>query len=126
MFLDYVHCLTAVRSFKYDGFSLQLFQDSVQRLANQCMVVNNKNFHKKLSVIPLHGDPIEEKSYTHLRVFGEEEAGGKTGSRNRPSSIPGATRDGGRTVPGASLRQLPQRPEGGCMIFLQLDLRAMG
>ncbi len=41
MFLDYVHCLTAVRSFKYDGFSLQLFQDSVQRLAYQCMIVNN-------------------------------------------------------------------------------------
>jgi hypothetical protein len=60
MFLDYVHCLTAVRSFKYDGFSLQLFQDSVQRLAYQCMIVNNKNFHEKLSVIPWHGDPIEE------------------------------------------------------------------
>jgi hypothetical protein len=77
MFFDYAHCLTAVRSLKYDGFSLQLFQDSVQRLAYQCMIVDNKNFHKKLSVIPLHGDPIEEKSYTHLRVFGEEEAGGK-------------------------------------------------
>src|ERR1700751_1520691 len=52
MFLDYVHCLTAVRSLEYDGFSLQLFQDSVQRLAYQCMIVNNKNFHEKLSVIP--------------------------------------------------------------------------
>ena len=98
----YVHRLTAVRSFKYDGFSLQLFQDSVQRLANQCMIVNNKNFHKKLSVIPLHGDPIEEKSYTHLRVFGEEEAGGKTGSRNRPSSIPGATSGSPSSSPGRS------------------------
>jgi hypothetical protein len=77
MFLDYVHCLTAVRSFKYDGFLLQLFQDSVQRLANQCMVVDNENFHEKLSVIPLHGDPNKRKSYTHLRVFGEEEAVGR-------------------------------------------------
>jgi hypothetical protein len=34
MFPDYVHSLTAVRSFKYDGLSLQLFHDSVQRLAN--------------------------------------------------------------------------------------------
>jgi hypothetical protein len=40
------------------------------------MIVDNKNLHKKLSVIPLHGDPIE-KSYTRLRVFGEEEAGGR-------------------------------------------------
>src|ERR1700730_11614450 len=67
MFLDYVHCLTAVRSIKYDGFSLQLFQDSAQRLANQCMIVDNKNFHKKLSVIPLHGDPIEKN---HTPTFG--------------------------------------------------------
>jgi hypothetical protein len=49
----------------------------VQRLANQCMVVDNKNFHEKLSVIPLHGDPNKRKSYTHLRVFGEEEAVGR-------------------------------------------------
>jgi hypothetical protein len=65
----YVHRLTAVRSFKYDGFSLQLFQHSVQRFANQCMIVNNKNFHKKLSVIPLHGDPIEETKRRHVIVI---------------------------------------------------------
>ncbi|KGJ63375.1 hypothetical protein BJA5080_05169 [Bradyrhizobium diazoefficiens SEMIA 5080] len=58
MFLDYVHCLTAARSFKYDGLSLQLSQDRAQRLAYQCMIVNNKDFHEKLSVIPWHGDPI--------------------------------------------------------------------
>jgi hypothetical protein len=58
MFLDYVHCLTAARSFKYDGFSLQLSQDGAQRLAYQCMIVNNKDFHEKLSVIPWRGDPI--------------------------------------------------------------------
>jgi hypothetical protein len=62
-----VHCLTAVRSFKYDGFSLQLFQDSVQRLANQRMIVDNKNFHRKLSVIPMHGDPIKKN---HTPTFG--------------------------------------------------------
>jgi hypothetical protein len=48
MFLGNVHRLTAVRSFKYDGFTLQLFQDGVQRLANQCVIVDNENFHKEL------------------------------------------------------------------------------
>src|SRR5882724_13333225 len=60
MFVDYVHCLTAVRSFKYGGVSLQLFQDTVQRLANQCVIVDNKYLHKALSVILLHGDPVEK------------------------------------------------------------------
>jgi len=69
MFLDYVHCLTAARSFKYDGFSLQLSQDGVQRLAYQCMIVNNKNFHEKLSVIPWHGDPIEEIIHPPLGLW---------------------------------------------------------
>jgi hypothetical protein len=87
MFLDDLHCLAAVRSFKYDGFSLQLFQDSVQRLPNQCVIVDNKNLHKKLSAIASHGDPIE-KSYTHLRVFGDEEAGGRLAPENvHPPSL---------------------------------------
>jgi hypothetical protein len=77
MFLDYVYCLTAARSFKYDGFSLQLSENGAQRLAYQCMIVNNKNFHEKLSVIPWPEIQLK-KSYTHLWVFGEEEAGGKT------------------------------------------------
>ena len=56
MFLDCVHRLMAVRSFKYDGFALQLLQDSVQRPANQCVIVDDENFHKKLTVTPLHGN----------------------------------------------------------------------
>src|ERR1700730_17158723 len=70
MFLDDVHRLAAVRSFEYDGFGLQLFQDSVQRFANQCVIVDNKNFHKKLSVIPC--TEIQLKEYTPtFGAFGE-------------------------------------------------------
>jgi hypothetical protein len=85
MFLDYVHCLTAVRSFKYDGFSLQLFQDSVQRLANQCMIVNNKNFHKSSPSSHCTEIQLKEKSYTHLRVFGD--GGGLAPETVHPPSL---------------------------------------
>jgi hypothetical protein len=37
----------------------------VQRLANQCMIVDNKNLMQGLRHSPLHGDS------THLRVVGE-------------------------------------------------------
>jgi hypothetical protein len=51
MFLDRAHGLTAVRSFQYDGVALQLFQDSMQCLANQCVIVDKKKLHTKISGI---------------------------------------------------------------------------
>ena len=65
MLLGQAHGLTAVRNFQYDGFALQPFQNVVQRLANQCMIVDNKNLMQGLRHSPLHGDS------THLRVVGE-------------------------------------------------------
>jgi hypothetical protein len=69
MHLDCVQRLTAVRSFEYDGFPLQLLQDSVQRLANQCVIVDNENFHKELSVTPFHGDSTEKNIASLARLW---------------------------------------------------------
>src|SRR5258707_5356546 len=54
------------------------------------MIVDNKNFHKKLSVIPLHGDPIEKIIHPPSGLW-RGRSWRKTGSRNRPSSILGPT-----------------------------------
>src|SRR6266542_662785 len=54
------------------------------------MIVDNKNFHETLSVIPLHGDPIEKIIHPPSGLW----RGGswrKTGSRSRPSSMLGPT-----------------------------------
>jgi len=45
-------------SFQIYGLSLSVFQNSVQRLANQCVIVDNQNLHKKLLSSSLHGDLI--------------------------------------------------------------------
>src|SRR5262249_46308847 len=63
MLLDHGQRLTAVRSFEYDGFALQLLQDGVQRLAKQCVIVDNKNFHQKALRHP-HRAEIQPRKYT--------------------------------------------------------------
>ena len=45
MLFDYLDGLTTIRGFKHDGLALQSFQDGMRRLTNQCVIVDNKNFH---------------------------------------------------------------------------------
>jgi hypothetical protein len=44
--LDKLHCLAAIRRFQKGGFALHLHQHVAQCLANQGVIVDQKDFHR--------------------------------------------------------------------------------